>query len=536
MGIPYYFSYLIKNHSAIISKLDALYNIHNLFIDSNSLIYDSLNFNDFVNTSQFENYIIKHVILKIEEIIKTINPSENIYIAFDGVPPFAKINQQKNRRYKSAYQNRIFNKTVLWDTCAITPGTLFMSNLNDAIAIHFKNTICNRQNKQINIILSLSNEHGEGEHKIFNYIRESTCIMSKNNVIYGMDADLFMLSLNHLKYTQNIYLYRETPLFINSLDTSLDPKQKYLININYLGNIIVNELSYETILEDVKNSYNSNYYNKIEDYIFICFLLGNDFLPHFPALNIRLNGFTVLLELYKKLFKVNENLIVNNSINWNNFKKYIKNIAENEETFITEVYNVRTKQCKKFYPENNSEEIEFKFSCMPSWERNIENFINPLEEDWQHRYYYSLCTIDSRKSDYSNKLESLCTNYLETLQWVYYYYSSQCKNWSHHFKYNYPPLLCDLYAYIPYFNSELRFNENYNILNEKVLLCYVLPINSLNLLPDNIRNYLLKEYKEHYATNYEISYAFCKYFYEGHVHFPKINTDEFNNNILKLLK
>ena len=40
MGIPYYFSYLIKNHSAIISKLNALNNIHNLFIDSNSLIYD----------------------------------------------------------------------------------------------------------------------------------------------------------------------------------------------------------------------------------------------------------------------------------------------------------------------------------------------------------------------------------------------------------------------------------------------------------------------------------------------------------------
>ena len=110
MGIPYYFSYLIKNHSAIISKLNALNNIHNLFIDSNSLIYDSLNFNEFLNSSQFEDYIIKTVIIKIEEIINIINPSENIYIAFDGVPPFAKINQQKNRRYKSSYQNKVFNK------------------------------------------------------------------------------------------------------------------------------------------------------------------------------------------------------------------------------------------------------------------------------------------------------------------------------------------------------------------------------------------------------------------------------------------
>jgi 5'-3' exonuclease len=535
MGIPYYFSYLIKNHSTIISNLDDLHNIHNLFIDSNSLIYDSLDFNKFENSSQFENYIIKNVIIKIEEIINIINPSENIYIAFDGVPPFAKINQQKNRRYKSAYQNRIFNKKILWDTCAITPGTLFMTNLNNAIAIHFNKKFFNLQGKQVNIILSLSNEHGEGEHKLFSYIRSSSCISEKNNVIYGMDADLFMLSLNHLKYTQNIYLYRETPLFINLLDKSLNPNQKYIININYLGNIIVNELTINILTKDVKKLYDNTYYNKIEDYIFICFLLGNDFLPHFPALNIRLNGFTVLLELYKKLFKSNEFLIVNNSINWNNFKKYIKNIAEHEETFIKEIYIVRDKQSKKFYPETTSEEIEYKFSCMPSFERNIENFINPLEEDWQHRYYYSLCAIDSTKNDYSNKLEALCTNYLETLQWVYYYYSSPCKNWTLHFKYNYPPLLSDLYAYIPYFNSEFNMVENYNILNEKLLLCYVLPLNSLTLLPDKIHSYLLQEYKEYYNTNYEIIYAFCKYFYEGHIHFPKIKIEEFNEKILKLL-
>ena len=46
-----------------------------------------------------------------------------------------------------------------------------------------------------------------------------------------MDADLIMLSLNHLKYSKQIYLYRETPHFIKSLDNSLDPEQTYLINI-----------------------------------------------------------------------------------------------------------------------------------------------------------------------------------------------------------------------------------------------------------------------------------------------------------------
>ena len=556
MGIPYYFSYLIKNHNLIISKLQFLNNnIHNLFLDCNSLIYDSLNFNNFQTKQQFEKYIIETVIIKIEDIIKIINPCENVFIAFDGVPPFAKISQQKNRRYKSAYQSRLFKTHVLWDSCAITPGTLFMNNLNNAISLHFKNKVYyssnNSSNKPLNVILSLSNDVGEGEHKIFQYIRQSTNIITKNSVIYGMDADLIMLSLNHLKYTKNVYLYRETPVFINSLDKSLNENEKYIININLLGSIIYKEITNDIIMKNdtpdwlrdaeftMDISLNitrcNGFYNKIEDYIFICFLLGNDFLPHFPALNIRYNGFTVLLECYKKMFGSNDFLIANNSINWHNFKKYIKAIAEHEETFIKQVYAIRDKQGSKFYPENSTEEIQTKFNCIPSWDRNIELFINPYERDWSHRYYYSLLSINSNKDDYNQNIEIVCRNYLETLHWVYCYYSSSCKNWTTYYKYNYPPLLSDLYSYIPYFNSEFVISENNDILHEKLLLCHVLPRKSLVLVPDKIHNYLLSNYEYLYKEDYNIDYAFCKYFYEGHVMFPEFNIDEFNKNILKLL-
>jgi 5'-3' exonuclease len=558
MGIPYYFSYLIKNHNLIISKLQFLNNnIANLFLDCNSLIYDSLDFKKFQAKDQFESYIIETVIIKIEEIIKAINPSDTVFIAFDGVPPFAKISQQKNRRYKSAYQSNLFKTEALWDSCAITPGTRFMANLNNALSLHFKNgNYVNSANsssahKPLNVILSLSNEAGEGEHKIFEYIRQSSAIVNSNSVIYGMDADLIMLSLNHLKYTQHIYLYRETPVFISTLDKSLSENEKYIININLLGSIIYREITNDIIMESdtpdwlreaqftmdisFNKTHNSGFYNKIEDYIFICFLLGNDFLPHFPALNIRLNGFTILLECYKKLFGSNDFLLSNNTINWHNFKKYIKALAEHEETFIKEVYSIREKQGRKFYPETNEEEIAFKFSSTPSWERNIETFINPYEEDWTHRYYYSLLSINSNKPDYNKHIETLCTNYLETLQWVYNYYSSSCKNWTLYFKYNYPPLLSDLYSYIPYFNSEFVIAENNDVLNDKLLLCHVLPKKSLGLLPSEIHNYLLNNYEYLYKTDYSIVYAFCKYFYEGHVIFPEFNIDEFNKSIKKLL-
>jgi 5'-3' exonuclease len=59
-----------------------------------------------------------------------------VYIAFDGVAPVAKLNQQRERRYKSWYQNEMMRhvtkKTEVdpFNTAAITPGTPFMKELN----------------------------------------------------------------------------------------------------------------------------------------------------------------------------------------------------------------------------------------------------------------------------------------------------------------------------------------------------------------------------------------------------------------------
>ena len=524
MGIPYYFSYLIKNHKEVITKLDYINYIDNLYLDSNSIIYDSINFSIYENKSQFENYIIQSVISKIEVIIKAINPKKNILIAFDGVPPIAKLNQQKNRRYKSWFQANLFNKHILWDTCSITPGTVFMNKLNKDIKKHFS-----KKKFEANIIFSLSDIPGEGEHKIYEYIRNNDHSNDKI-LIYGMDADLFMLSLNHLKYCKDIYLYRETPHFIKSLDNKLNPEEKYLINITELAKQIFKELT----TNDFDNKNYDLYYSKIEDYIFICFLLGNDFMPHFPAINIRLNGFTILLELYKSLFSTNKQLIKDGKIIWSNFKLYIENLGKNELVFLKQIYNIKNKQSKKYYPDSTDEEKEMKFNSTPIWERNIENFINPYENCWEFRYYYSL--FDVNVDNNTETIAIICNNYLETLQWTYYYYSKECVNWSHYYKYHYPPLLIDLYKHIPYFNSELITVEDKNIIHPHLLLSYVLPKNSLNLLPEKIHKYLLKNYENQYRDNYEFIYAFCKYFWEGHVKFPDLDFDKFACDVNKLIQ
>ena len=104
MGIPSYFSYLVKTHRHIIKKIDPEFKTTNLFMDCNSIIYDIVNTTD-PNTELTHRVIIEKVIEKIDEYIGTICPSHITYIAFDGVAPVAKLEQQRARRYKSQFQN-----------------------------------------------------------------------------------------------------------------------------------------------------------------------------------------------------------------------------------------------------------------------------------------------------------------------------------------------------------------------------------------------------------------------------------------------
>ena len=138
MGVVSYFIYIVKNHPAIIKKYNKqLLPVDNLYLDCNSIIYDAYSKMKFDNlTETVALSIIKTVIAKIEYYIQTISPSKTVIIAFDGVAPVAKLEQQRSRRYKSGYQNNI-SKSIFknekadpWNTVAITPGTKFMTELN----------------------------------------------------------------------------------------------------------------------------------------------------------------------------------------------------------------------------------------------------------------------------------------------------------------------------------------------------------------------------------------------------------------------
>ena len=523
MGIPSYFSYIVKNHSRLIKKLENhTIPVNNLYLDCNSIIYDVVHNIDFTKLVDSDvDTIIRSVFNKIDEYIFQIKPNNIVYIAFDGVAPVAKLEQQRSRRFKSLFQNNI-SKNIFkntkpdpWNTTAITPGTLFMKKLNESVTKYYNDT--SKYNIET-FILSPSNKYGEGEHKLFEFIRDFPDMhKNKNTVIYGLDADLIMLSINHLPIANSIYLFRETPHFIKSINPDLEPEASYIIDIPELAKIITLDMNNDKELTTEQEK------NRIYDYIFLCFFLGNDFMPHFPSVNIRNGGIDKMLNAYKATIgNTNENLTDGKIIYWKNVRKMVQFLANLEEDNMKMETKIRDKRDRQDMPDITPEDKLKKFDAIPQYERATEKYINPYKANWQHRYYKSLFDIEIDET----RKKQICTNYLEGLEWTMKYYTTGCADWRWCYNHNYPPLFSDLLHYIPYFDAEFVKNKPPAPVSELVQLCYVLPKQSLKLLPEKLYEGLVKDHSDWYKTDCDFVWAYCRYFWESHVQLPNIDIDE----------
>lgn len=601
MGVPSYFSHIVRDYGQIIKKLLSLPHIDNLYMDCNSLIYDAVKNSptyDKTKNREYEKELISMVCKKIDYYVESLKPQKRIFIAFDGVAPVAKLSQQRDRRYKSWYtaelqrefEGRAYKET--WNTSSITPGTNFMKELNETVMNYYMAKNCDTSIMP-EFIVSGSSEVGEGEHKIFEYMRKYPEYHNSPDTItlvYGLDADLIMLTLNHLHITPNLYLFRETPEFIKSIDSTLDANTDYLLDIPELAAAIVkyihnygetNLKTRQTPMTGEYNKFNDNHVvndedkskdvitsvtmtNRIKDYIFMCFLLGNDFLPHFPALNIRTTGIDVMLNVYRETIGKTDTFLINGStIQWSNFYKMIKHIADKEDELIIDEHKKRDKFAKRFGSVGNAAALDYGRSrntmnafngrngknnfaapkneisqskniedvlgadiqCMddllllPMKERSIEKYINPFERDWEYRYYKALFDVEIN----DERKKQICVNYLEGLEWTFNYYIKGCIDWRWCYNYHYAPLFKDLVKYIPQMSSQFIVPKQQQTIQDIVQLCYVLPRDNLNLLPMNVNILLLQNLSHLYGDDYEFKWAYCRYFWESHADLPRLS-------------
>ena len=537
MGIPSYFSHIIRNYSNIVRNLRFFkeivgFRFEHLFMDCNSIVYDAVhslekrvNAGEIAQDSDLDTIIINDVIQKIDTYISIIRPSKTIYVAFDGVAPFAKMEQQRTRRYKSHFIGNVqfadntLPRPFTWNTSAITPGTRFMEKLSNRMNYHFKNS--EQKYNVKSTIISSSDVPGEGEHKLYSYIRDNNLI-NDNIAVYGLDSDLIMLSIFHLEYSKNIYIFREAPEFLKNsipIDSRGDnDNEPHFLDIRLLATSILSNMNCE-----------HSHADRIDDYVFLCFLLGNDFLPHFPAMNIRTHGIDVLLDMYRiYIGRHPDKFLVSRSsgkIYWKNLSLLISEIAKKEHEFLMQEYFVRDKLDYRKFPETTPTEKEQVFINAPIIYRHDEKYICPSENHWEDRYYKLLFSTYRKP----NHIKPICINYLEGLEWVFKYYTGVCPDWKWKYNYHYPPLFVDLCKYVPHYDTD--FLHAILTANSKrpfspyVQLSYVLPNSKLGLLPKDIALFLKTNYKDLYPDKYDLCWAFCRYLWEAHPLLPEISVD-----------
>lgn len=494
MGIPSYFMHIIREYKSTILQPSINIHVDHLYLDCNSIIYDS------ISAGPSPADIIQTVCHTIEDYINLIRPSESIMIAFDGVAPIAKMEQQRTRRYKAKFLPLSSSSTV-FDTANITPGTTFMDDLATAIRSYFKSLK--------NCTVSTSQQCGEGEHKLFQHIREHPeKHQNKNTVIYGLDADLIMLSLVHTDKT-NLFLFRETPVFISQIDNTLKPNELYCIHIHQLATIICSQLTSSSAAFDIQ---------RIHDYICLGFLLGNDFLPHFPAIQIRTDGIELLLQTYQQHIFPNY-LTKGGAIQWRMFSRLFERLATTEQHRFQQRYQMREKYRVPLSSSSSSDTL-LHLPCS-AW--IDEQFIQPFQPGWQERYYWTLFEANVAPID-------VCKNYMEGLEWTYHYYTSTCIDWSWKYRYDYPPLLQDLAQHSPFIS--VQFQSTSAPVHPYVQLCYVLPPQCYSILPVTIINNVKPLLPEVFSLHLlDFTWAYCTYFWEAHIHLPPLSIEALQQKI-----
>lgn len=464
--------------------------------------------------TEFELKIYNEIKDYLDKLIKIVEPESLIYLSIDGVAPRAKMEQQRTRRFRSIkearMQNEIYKKYGIdrthFDTNCITPGTIFLYKLSQYLRSYCKQKF---EELNIKIILDDCQNQGEGEHKILQHIKDNT--LEEVGCIYGLDADLIMLSLCT---GAEIYLLREDVYF-----GKVDTDSFLYLDIEELGEHLYNDIKYSILEKIVKDEdseeeeLNLEKQDIINDYICLCFLIGNDFLPHLNGIDILTNSINDLLNIYISIIVIRQkHLVIDNSINFIFLRQILTNLYSNEDKYLPKFQ----KKKQHFRPRleyNNEMELELeKLRFYPRF--NNGNKINLGEEGWMndyYKYYFNINNVITRKDD----INDICNNYVEGLQWNIKYYLEKCPSYTWYYKYRAAPCLRELSIFLINRVYPAKFDDE-TTFTPLEQLSIVLPIQSSHLWANSFKKQLNTDFKlfSYYPKDFKLDLVNHNFLYE----------------------
>ncbi|KAF7259493.1 hypothetical protein EG68_03097 [Paragonimus skrjabini miyazakii] len=345
MGVPKFFRWISARYPCInlVVHADEVPDIDHFYLDMNGILHTCSHPDD--GTSfMTEETIFQNIKSYIQFLVQLIRPRKTLFLAVDGVAPRAKMTQQRARRFQSAQEARTAKANAErrgevvegepFDPCVISPGTEFMERLHNYLLQFIKEQVAqNEAWRHVDVIYSGHDCPGEGEHKIREYMSYKRGLPdyqpNERHCIYGMDADLIFLGLT--THEINMCILREN--IVKARTCVADQMPFCITYLSVLREYI--DCEFKILKDSLKFPYDLE--RIIDDWIFMAFLLGNDFIPHIPNLHIHAESLLVLWDTYHVVLpRLDGYLVEFGRLNLRRFHLYLEELSKFEQVWFEE--------------------------------------------------------------------------------------------------------------------------------------------------------------------------------------------------------
>ncbi|UPR01782.1 5'-3' exoribonuclease [Chloropicon primus] len=572
MGVPKFYRWLserypLVNHNVSETQVPP---VDNFFLDMNGIIHNCTHGNDEDATKHLsEAEMVVKIFTYIDRLVSIIRPQKLIFLGVDGVAPRAKVNQQRARRFKSGRarleleaEARERGEEVpedAFDSNCITPGTEFLQRLDHHLRFYVRKKISEDplwQKPQV--ILSGPLVPGEGEHKVMEYLRwakkDPNYQPNQKHCLYGLDADLIMLAL--VTHEPHFFLLREKVSY-GSRGRGR-PSREVLENPCAEGFTLLNVgLLRESLRAEFRElKLDEGWYDlekAIDDIIFICMLVGNDFLPPLPTLDIAEGALDNMLDIYKEILPSMQGYLhQDGELVYKNLEVFMKKIAAMEKEVLqmravdADMQDSRKRKQQKREArfrgkpmdkaskagggskadgaagedgEGNSSEP----TMMSTEARSLILFQEGDEglNMWKKRYYTVKLECEG-----DHDIRTVTKEYIRGVTWVLQYYYRGVVSWDWYYPYHYAPMASEINALVDLKKPKYNYGKPFNPFQQ---LLAVMPASSAKLFPEVYQELILNDSSplrnpvNYFPTDFDLDMEGKRADWEGIVLIPFID-------------